>query len=255
MRHQAADGLVVGPDRAPPLGHVAGATARVRRSGRWHPSRPERLTPAAVSGKNRPSPDSREGGGMRIRRLFLGILTAAALVAPAAPASAGPAAMRGSVASTVHRKHDAAALRAALQGVVDAGASGAIGLVDDGKHVSTVAVGAARLDPRRPIRLHDQVRVGSITKTVISTITLQLVGEGRLHLSDTVQQWLPGAVPNASAITLRMLLNHTSGIFDYVEDPAWHAAVGADPNHYWSPCDLIAVANTHPPVFPPGQGL
>jgi D-alanyl-D-alanine carboxypeptidase len=192
---------------------------------------------------------------MRIRPLFLGILTAAALVAPAAPASAGSTAMRGSVDSAVHPKHDDAALRAALQGVVDAGASGAIGLVDDGKHVSSVTVGAARLDPRRPIRLRDQVRAGSITKTVISTITLQLVGEGRLHLSDALERWLPGAVPNASAITIRMLLNHTSGIFDYVEDPAWHAAVVADPYRYWSPWDLIAVANTHPAVFPPGQGL
>lgn len=192
---------------------------------------------------------------MRIRPLLLGILTAVALVAPGVPASAGSASTAGAVDSAAHAQQDDAALRAALTAVVAAGASGAIGLVDDGTHVSTVAVGAARLDPRQPIRLDDQVRVGSITKTVISTITLQLVGEGRLHLSDTVQQWLPGAVPNASTITLRMLLNHTNGIFSYSEDPAWRAAVGADPYHYWSPWDLIAVANAHPRVFPPGQGL
>jgi D-alanyl-D-alanine carboxypeptidase len=191
---------------------------------------------------------------MKIRPLC-GILTAAALIAPAAPAAAGAAAPAGSVGSTVHRNEDDAALRAALTAVVDAGATGALALVDDGKDVSTVAVGAARLDPRRPLHVRDQVRVGSITKTVISTITLQLVGEGRLRLGDPVERWLPGAVPNGSAITLRMLLNHTSGIFDYTEDADWLAAVTADPYRYWSPQELIAVANTHPPVFPPGQGL
>jgi D-alanyl-D-alanine carboxypeptidase len=139
--------------------------------------------------------------------------------------------------------------------VVGAGATGAIALVDNGQDVSAVAVGAARLDPRRPLHVRDQVRVGSITKTVISTITLQLVGEGRLGLGDTVERWLPGAVPNGSAITLRMLLNHTSGIFDYTEDTDWLATVTADPYRYWHPRELIAVANAHPPVFPPGQGL
>jgi D-alanyl-D-alanine carboxypeptidase len=101
----------------------------------------------------------------------------------------------------------------------------------------------------------DQVRVGSITKTVIATITLQLVGEGRLRLDDTVERWLPGMVPNGSAITIRMLLNHTSGIFDYLNDPDWLAAVLADPYRYWSPQELVAVGTAHPPLFPPGQGL
>ena len=150
---------------------------------------------------------------MRIK-LLLGILTATALIAPAVPASAGSAAAVGSAGPTVYRGRDDAALRAALTAVVDAGASGAIALVDDGRHVSAVAVGAARLDPRQPMLLRDRVRVGSITKTVISTITLQLVGEGRLRPSDTVERWLRGTVPNGSAITLRMLLNHNSGIFN-----------------------------------------
>ena len=111
-------------------------------------------------------------------------------------------------------RHDDAALRAALEAVVDAGATGAIGLIDAGGNVSATAVGMARLDQRRSLRVTDQVRAGSITKTVISTIVLQLVDEGRLRLDDTVEQWLPDMVPNGAAITIRMLLNHTSGIFD-----------------------------------------
>ena len=87
---------------------------------------------------------------------------------------AGPVARPiSSVGSAVSAtSDDDAALRAALQAVVNAGATGAIGLVDDGVDVSAVAVGAARLDPRRPLRVLDEVRAGSITKTVIATITL-----------------------------------------------------------------------------------
>jgi D-alanyl-D-alanine carboxypeptidase len=150
---------------------------------------------------------------------------------------------------------DDAALRAALEAVVDAGATGAIGLVDAGANVSATAVGVARLDPPRPLRVRDQVRAGSIAKTVIATITLQLVGEGRLRLDDTIERWLPGMVPNGGAITIRMLLNHTSGIFDYAADPDWNAAVFANPHRYWSPQELVAVGTAHPPLFPPGEGL
>jgi D-alanyl-D-alanine carboxypeptidase len=127
--------------------------------------------------------------------------------------------------------------------------------VDDGADVSAIAVGAARLDRPRPLRVSDEVRVGSITKTVIATITLQLVGEGRLRLDDTIEQWLPGMVPNGDAITIRMLLNHTSSIFDYLADPDWLAAVLADPHRYWSPQELVAVGTSHPSLFPPGEGL
>src|SRR4051794_27770031 len=147
---------------------------------------------------------------MKIRPLC-SILAAVALIAPAAPASAGSAATPGSVGSTAHRNNDDAALRAALTAVVDAGATGALALVDDGQKVSTVAVGAARLDPRRPLHVRDQVRVGSITKTGMSTIAFQLGGEGRLRLGGTVGRGVAGAGANGAAITPGMLVQHTPG--------------------------------------------
>jgi D-alanyl-D-alanine carboxypeptidase len=127
-----------------------------------------------------------------------------------------------------------------------------IARVDDGRHVTRVEVGAARLEPRRPIRTTDQVRVGSITKTMVATVALQLVGEGRLRLSDTVERWLPGLVPGGDGITVRMLLNHTSGIYNYTDDPEFFPTVLADPYRYWSPRELVAVATAHPPLFEPG---
>lgn len=160
-----------------------------------------------------------------------------------------------SLASGADPLDDEAALRPALRAVVDAGATGAVGRVDDGEDVSAVAVGEAQLGTGSRLRLTDQVRVGSVTKTVIAAITLQLVGEGLLRLNDTVQKWLPGMVPNGKAITIRMLLRHTSGIFDYVSDADWLAAVFAHPHYDWSPQELVAVATAHPPTFPPGKGL
>jgi len=49
-----------------------------------------------------------------------------------------------------------------------------------------------------------------------------------------------------------MLLNHTSGIFDYIQDPDWLASAYADPDRYWSPQELVAVGIAHPPLFAPG---
>jgi D-alanyl-D-alanine carboxypeptidase len=139
-----------------------------------------------------------------------------------------------------------------MQALVDAGATGVSALVDDGDGVGRFAVGSARLDPPLALRPADQFRVGSITKTAVSVVALQLAEQGRLSLRDSVESWLPGVVPNGSAITLRMLLNHTSGIFNYTDDQDFLATVLAHPYRHWSPRELVDVATSHPPVFTPG---
>jgi D-alanyl-D-alanine carboxypeptidase len=83
---------------------------------------------------------------------------------------------------------------------------------------------------------------------------LELVGEGKLALDDSVEHWLPGLVPNGGNITIRELLNHTSGIYNYVDDRGFDETEVADPTHIWSPRQLIAVATSHPPLFEPGRG-
>jgi D-alanyl-D-alanine carboxypeptidase len=126
--------------------------------------------------------------------------------------------------------------------------------VDDGQHTWRLASGAARLEPRQPLTPAARYRVASVTKTFVATVTLQLVGEGRLRLDDTVERWLPGLVPGGDAITLRMLLNHTSGLFDYTQDPAILDRLINHPTDPMTPRELIAVAVAHPPTFPPGAG-
>jgi D-alanyl-D-alanine carboxypeptidase len=173
------------------------------------------------------------------RRVALGGLAAAgvcvALLAPAGTAAPPPA-----------------KLRAALDEAVKQAGYGAIVLVRDGSRTTRLAAGLGRLSPRTPMRPTDRFRVGSVTKTFVSTVLLQLEGEGALSLDDSLERWLPGLVPNGAAITVRRLLNHTSGIYDYTNDPAFFRAVVRDPARVWRPRELVAFAVKHRPSFAPG---
>jgi D-alanyl-D-alanine carboxypeptidase len=143
-------------------------------------------------------------------------------------------------------------LQALLDELVANGASGALARVDDGRHTWRLAAGSARLEPRQPLTPAARFRVGSVTKSFVATVVLQLVGEGTLRLDDTVERWVPGLVPDGGAVTLRMLLNHTSGLFDYTEDPAFLRRMIEDPTRPATPRELVAVATAHLPTFPPG---
>jgi D-alanyl-D-alanine carboxypeptidase len=90
----------------------------------------------------------------------------------------------------------------------------------------------------------DHFRAGSITKTFIATVILQLAAEHRLSLSDTVEQHLPGLVHGAGndgrALTLRSLLTHTSGLYDFTALTGGTIPV--------SPTEAVRIALTHPPA-------
>jgi D-alanyl-D-alanine carboxypeptidase len=97
----------------------------------------------------------------------------------------------------------------------------------------------------------DVFRVGSITKTFVATSVLQLVTKGTVHLTDSLQQWLPG-FPNGANITVKELLNHTSGIFDYTDDATWQQTIATDPGTVWTPQQLVNIAAGHSPTSAPG---
>lgn len=172
----------------------------------------------------------------------------AAMVLGAVVVAAGPA------AASVPAKTPAPPLgfRAALEQLVDDGVPGVIGLTRHGGQVVSAASGTADAATARPMAVGDRFRVGSITKTMVATVVLQLVAEHRLRLSDSVAQWLPGLVPNGRAITVRELLQHTSGIYNYTNDPGFLRAFQADPTRVWQPRALVRIAVAHPSWFPPG---
>ncbi|MEV6607542.1 serine hydrolase domain-containing protein [Kutzneria sp. NPDC051319] len=137
--------------------------------------------------------------------------------------------------------------------LLKAGAPGVIVRVDDG-HGRPVEIAEQADWTKRDHRLDadDGFRMGSNTKTMMSTLVLQLVAADRLALTDPVEKWLPGQVPDGGAITLKMLLQHTSGLFDYTNDERLLPSVlGRDP-HRWTSEELLAIGVSNPPKFPPG---
>jgi D-alanyl-D-alanine carboxypeptidase len=136
--------------------------------------------------------------------------------------------------------------------VVDAGAPGALALVDDGLSRREAVSGFAVLRGRVPLHARDRFRVGSITKTFVAVVVLQLVAERRLKLGDTLERWLPGVVPDGARITVRELLGHTSGLADYAADPAFVRRTVAQPHRRWTPRELLRVALAAGPVARPG---
>jgi D-alanyl-D-alanine carboxypeptidase len=84
-------------------------------------------------------------------------------------------------------------------------------------------------------------------------VLLQLVDEGRLKLDDNVSKYISW-VPNGENITIRQLLNMTSGLHNYTEDETLLAAVAADPLKKWAPEELARVGVSGQPYFPPGKG-
>ena len=122
-------------------------------------------------------------------------------------------------------------LQRRLDEVVAAGAPGVVALVNDGRRgrrddgghgwgrdhaLWQGASGVADLGTRRPMRPDVRFRIGSVTKSFVATVALQLVAERRLALSDTVERWLPGVLPYGDQVTVRQLLNQTSGVPDYI---------------------------------------
>ncbi|MCG6493824.1 serine hydrolase [Kitasatospora sp. A2-31] len=160
---------------------------------------------------------------------------------------------------------DRAALDAAVRAMVSPGGStAALGLVvERGRPVWKGAAGTADLATGTPASPDGQFRIGSVTKTFVATVVLQLVAEHRVGLDDPVERHLPGLVPNGGQITVRQLLGHTSGIFNYTEDASFAFEESEGTLQQWlatgrwrsyQPRELVALATSHPVYFAPGKG-
>ncbi|HSH21608.1 MAG TPA: serine hydrolase domain-containing protein [Candidatus Caenarcaniphilales bacterium] len=130
------------------------------------------------------------------------------------------------------------------------GASAAV-IFSDGSQWSG-ASGRASLDPLRSAKPSTPFVLGSITKTFVAALTVQLAEEGLIGLDDPLSTWLPD-YPQSEQITLRQLLNHTSGVFNYFEHSAYNRKVFERPSHHWLPQEIL---DTFPgdPYFAPGTG-
>ena len=171
------------------------------------------------------------------RRLAIGAATILITAAAAAPASAA----------------DTQAQLKAL--VKQDGYPGALASVTTRKgHVRNVTAGVGDLKTREPVPVDGEVRIGSNTKTFTSVVVLQLVGEGKIELDAPVERYLPnllrGEGIDGRNITVRQLLNHTSGLPNYTN----FLADGILPYQHWyaEPRTLLDLALAQPATHPPG---
>ncbi len=140
-----------------------------------------------------------------------------------------------------------------LDQLVAAGAPGAAAWIHDEHGRVQAASGVADLRARRPMQPGLHFRAGSLTKSLVATLVLQLVAEGRLSLSDTLERWLPAILPYGDRVTIHQLLNHTSGVPDYwaaVERTLYGSRQGR--LRAWTPQALVGLVADQPPGLPPG---
>ncbi|MFF5264795.1 serine hydrolase domain-containing protein [Actinomadura viridis] len=217
---------------------------------------------------------------VRLRRFAGTVPVAASLLAfgPAVPAAAqnppptraaAPAAVPA--AAVAHGRSftdpqrvsfDPAKLRVTLDATHEAGMYGLYSAVRHDDDVWRGASGVADVRTRRPVRPDMRHRVGSVTKTFTAVAVLGLVEQGRLELDAPIARYLPGTVPGerGQKVTVRMLLDHTSGIGDYVVSafPSWRrlSPESLDENRFRTlrPEQLIAWGLEAPPTNAPGEG-
>ena len=188
-------------------------------------------------------------------RFLSSIVVAAALLAPSPRAGAQATASAS----------PPAALRARLQAVLDsAHATGrapgtSVGIVlRDGTSFGLTS-GLADTALRTPLRPADKLLQGSVGKTYVAAVALQLVHEGKLRLDDPIERYL-GSEPwfrrlaNAPRITVRNLMTHTSGVVRYEFSPEFTRDLTAQPFKAWRPEEQIAYLLDDPAPFAPGEG-
>ena len=142
----------------------------------------------------------------------------------------------------------------AAESMAESEAPGALaGVWEEGEEACLVSLGYADTASSRPLQPGDRFRIGDLTWTFTATVVLQLVDEGRLGLDDPLLAHFPQA-RQVAGITVRQVLDHTSGLFDYTEDGGFQGLLLADPGRRWSPEELVGISFMHDPYFPPGTG-
>ncbi len=116
-----------------------------------------------------------------------------------------------------------------------------------------MALGVADVETKEPMTLDMHMCVASVMKPFLGTVVLQLADEGKLSLDDPVSKHVEG-VAGGEGITLRMLGNNTSGLFNTIENKAFQQAIMQDPGKAWKPREILEYTRGKEPYFAPGEG-
>jgi D-alanyl-D-alanine carboxypeptidase len=178
------------------------------------------------------------------RAMLAGLGSVLALAVGFAVPTGAVAQSAGATSAGTAHSRDAALDRALTRLVRQAdGPPGIAVVVQRGHRAVLHRAGTANLATGEPIRAADSMRLASVAKAFSGAVALSLVADGRLSLNDTIGRRLPGLLPLAwSKVTLRELLQHTSGIPDFSQNPAFVRAVQQSPQRAPRPVVLLSFA-------------
>ncbi|MEU9084023.1 serine hydrolase domain-containing protein [Streptomyces sp. NPDC048357] len=133
------------------------------------------------------------------------------------------------------------------------GPPGVIAVLRDGDRTKVHRAGVADVESGRPPEVTDHMRIASVAKAFSGAVALVLVDRGRLHLDDTIGEVLPAQPAAWHQVTLRQLLNHTSGLPDYSESDGFIDIISEDPRHRFDSRHLLDFVAGEDLAFPPGS--
>lgn len=142
-----------------------------------------------------------------------------------------------------------------IDGLVDAkgGPPGAIVTLHRPGGTTVLRAGRSDIERSRSPRGRDHMRIASISKAFNGAVTLRLVARGKLDLDDTIGEWLPELPVAWAAVTVRQMLNHTSGLPDYTKSAGFVAQAENDPQGFVSPTDIVGWVIADDLEFTPGS--
>ncbi|PHD55044.1 D-alanyl-D-alanine carboxypeptidase [Bacillus toyonensis] len=150
---------------------------------------------------------------------------------------------------------DRTSVKNAIRDALQLGYPGILANISKGGKTWSYAAGIADVRTKKPMKADFRFRIGSVTKTFIATVLLQLSGENRLNLEDSIEKWLPGVIQgngyDGNQITIRQILNHTSGIADYMNSKDFDIM---DTKKSYTAEEFVKMGISLPPEFAPGKG-
>ncbi|MGE7635742.1 serine hydrolase domain-containing protein [Bacillus paramycoides] len=187
----------------------------------------------------------------------LALLTAGSSLLYTTPTSIVKAEPTENVSSSSHTstQRDRNSVKQAMRDTLHLGFPGILVKTSEGGKTWGYAAGIADLRTKKLMKTDFRFRIGSVTKTFTATVLLQLAGENRLNLDDSIEKWLPGVIQgngyDGKQITIRQVLNHTSGIANYIQSKDFDIM---DTKKTFTAEELVKMGLSLPPDFAPGKG-
>ena len=182
------------------------------------------------------------------RFVLLTLVTLAVAQIPARQEAPGPTELQAQLQAKFAELHKGASFPGGTAGFVLA----------DGRSFG-LAIGVSDRTANTPMKPSDRLLLGSVGKTYVSAVALQMIHEKKFGLDDALRKYFGNEpwfsrIANASQITVRHLMTHTSGLVRYEFNPKFTQDLSANPDKVWSGVDRLAYLFDATPPFAPGAG-